>query len=180
LKPNNRILLVNQPTTNNMPTLQEHKQRVLSTRGDPKEDKGLYSELITNGNYAGSIQVEQINTITVEQINEYLRMVINIPTILSIKKVVRLIIYKRVSYYMKYHSEIINTPVREILEQYFDWLKERDDYVESSEEKKTRKRITARANAVRQELIETLYHPDRCEKMYAMYGEIWADIHMPY
>jgi len=163
-----------------MPTIQEHKQRVLSTRGNPKEERNLYSELIINSNYAGSIQVEKINTITVEQINEYLRMVIDIPTLLSINKHVRPVIYKRVSYYMKYHSEIINTPVREILEQYFDWLKERDDYVESSEDKKTRKRITARANAVRQELIETLYHPDRYMKMVATYGEVWADIHMPY
>jgi hypothetical protein len=163
-----------------MPTIQEHKQRVLSTRGNPKEERNLYSELIINSNYAGSIQVEKINTITVEEINEYLRMVINIPTLLSINKHVRPVIYKRVSYYMKYHSEIINTPVREILEQYFDWLKERDDYVESSEDKKTRKRITARANAVRQELIETLYHPDRYMKMVASYGEVWADIHMPY
>ena len=163
-----------------MPTIQEHKQRVLSIRGNPKEERNLYSELIINSNYAGSIQVEKINTITVEEINEYLRMVINIPTFLSINKHVRPVIYKRVSYYMKYHSEIINTPVRDILEQYFDWLKERDDYVESSEDKKTRKRITARAKAIKQELIETLYHPDRYQKMVASYGAVWADIHMPY
>ena len=54
-------------------------------------------------------------------------MVIDIPTLLSINKHVRPVIYKRVSYYMKYHSEIIDTPVKEILERFFDWLKERDD-----------------------------------------------------
>jgi hypothetical protein len=132
-----------------------------------------------NGNYAGSIEVEKINTITVEEINEYLRMIIDIPTFLSRKKRVRPVIYNRVSYYMKYHSEIINTPVREILEQYFDWLKERDDYVWSSEDKKTQKRIIARTKAIKQELIETLYHPDRYMRMVASYGELWADIHMP-
>ena len=164
----------------NMPTLQEHKHRILSIRGDPEEDRRLYGEVIMNGNYAGSILIDLIHTITTEDINEYLNMVIEIPTLLSIDKSKRSMIYKRVSYYMKYHSEIIDTPVKEILEQYFDWLKERDDYVWSSEDKKTRKRIIARTKAIKQELIETLYHPDRYMKMVASYGEVWADIHMPY
>jgi len=166
-----------------MLTLQEHKRRILSTRGDPKEDKLLYSELIMNGNYAGSIQVEKIDIITVEQINEYLRMVIDIPTVLSINKVVRSMIYMRVSYYMKYHNYLIDEDIEPILVQYFEWLKERDDYVESSEDKEVRierERIMNRAKAVKQEIIETLYHPDRYMKMVASYGEVWADIHMPY
>ena len=32
----------------------------------------------------------------------------------------------------------------------------------------------------RTELIEKLYHPDRYERMVNNYGEIWADIHLPY
>jgi hypothetical protein len=162
-----------------MPTIQEHKRRVISTRGDPEEDRRLYGEVIMNGNYAGSIQIEMIHIVTVEQINEYLRMVIDIPTLLSRKKRIRPDIYKRVSYYMKYHSEIIDTSIKEILEKFFDWLKERDDYVWSSEDKKTQKRIIARTKAIKQELIETLYHPDRYMRMVASYGELWADIHMP-
>jgi hypothetical protein len=84
---------------------------------------------------------------------------------------------------MGYHSDVIDQEVKEVLQQYFDWLKERDDYNESPEEEEERivkERIISRAKAVKQELIETLYHPDRCEKMYAIYGEVWADIHMPY
>ena len=34
--------------------------------------------------------------------------------------------------------------------------------------------------AFRNELLETLYHPDRYERMVATYGEVWADIHLPY
>ena len=162
-----------------MPTIEEHKQRILSTRGDPKEDISLYGALIMNRNYAGSIQVDLIHTITTEEINEYLNMVIQIPTLLSTDKKKRSMIYKRVYYYMKYYSEIIDTPIKEILERFFNWLKERDDYVGSSEDK-SQKRIMNRAKAVKQELIETLYHPDRYMKMVASYGEVWADIHMPY
>lgn len=31
----------------------------------------------------------------------------------------------------------------------------------------------------KRELIEALYHPERYEKMVKIYGEVWADIHLP-
>jgi hypothetical protein len=84
---------------------------------------------------------------------------------------------------IEYHNYLIDEDIEPILQQYFDWLKERDDYVESPEDKIVRiekERIMDRSKIVRSELIETLYHPDRYEKMVASYGEVWADIHLPY
>ena len=108
-------------------------------------------------------------------------MVIDTPTLLATDIGIRWWIHQRVSYLMKYHNYLIDEDIEPILQQYFDWLKERDDYVKSLEEIRIeRQRIMDRTMAVKQELIETLYHPDRCENMYAMYGEVWADTHMPY
>ena len=167
-----------------MPSIRDHKRCILSTEGDISVDKLYYRTLIYNQNFAGTIQEIYINRmITYEEINEYLRMVINIPTLLATQPNWRWTLRNRCSYYMLYKKDIIDTPVREILEQYFDWLKERADYVESPEDKIVRiekERITARTKAVRQEIIETLYHPDRCDRMMNEYGEIWADVHMPY
>ena len=167
-----------------MPTIQEHKQRILSTRGNVNEDKLRCTELITNNrNFAGTIDVRYIDTVTPQEINEYLHMVINVPTVLATDRYRRWLLFDRTSYYMGYHSDIINQEVKEVLQQYFDWLKERDDYNESPKEKEVRivkERIINRAKAVKQELIETLYHPDRYMKMVASYGEVWADTHMPY
>jgi hypothetical protein len=171
-----------------MPSIEEHKQRVLSTRGNVNEDKLRHSELITNnGNLAGTIDILYIDEITPQQVNEYLHMVINVPTVLAKDRYVRWLLLDRTSYYIGYHSDIIDQEVKEVLEQYFDWLKERDDYDESPEEKEMRiekERIMARCKIIskelRSELIETLYHPDRYMKMVASYGEVWADVHLPY
>jgi hypothetical protein len=160
-----------------------HKRRIVSRYTDISLDKLSYKELVYNGNFAGTIQLNMIHTITVEEINEYLRTVIEIPTILSTDVGWRWLISQRTSYYMKHNSDSIDKEVKEILGQYFDWLKERKDYVESPEDKEVRiikERNIARAKLIRGELIETLYHPDHYEKMYAIYGEIWADIHLPY
>jgi hypothetical protein len=121
-----------------MPTLQEHKQRALSTHGDIKEDKSRYTEIVMNGNLAGTIKIKYMDTIAVEEINQYLRIVIDTPTLLSTDRGIRWWIYQRVSYYMEYHNYLIDEDIEPILAQYFDWLKERDDYVESPEEKEER------------------------------------------
>jgi hypothetical protein len=164
-----------------MPTLQEHKKRIVSTHGDIKEDKSRYTEIVMNGNLAGTIKIKYMDTIAVEEINEYLRMVIEIPTLLSTNRDLRWWIYQRVSYLMKYDNYLIDEDIEPILAQYFDWLKERDDYVESADDIEERiQRISSRNKIIRPELIETLYHPDRYEKMVASYGEVWADIHLPY
>ena len=165
-----------------MPTIQEHKQRILSTRGDVEAEKLRYEDLVEiYFNFTGIFKLKYIETLDRPEINEYLRMVIDTPTLLATDIGIRWWIHQRVSYLMKYHNYLIDEDIEPILQQYFDWLKERDDYVKSLEEIRIeRQRIMDRTMAVKQELIETLYHPDRCEKMYAMYGEVWADIHMPY
>ena len=166
-----------------MTNLKDHERRILSTQGDILADKTSYKNLVFNNNFAGTMKEIYLYKITPEEINEYLRTVINIPTILARDIGWRWIIRDRSSYYMNCRSKIIDKEVKEVLEQYFDWLKQRDDYVESPEDKILRierERSTARANAVRQEIIETLYHPDRCERMMDEYGEVWADVHMPF
>ena len=167
-----------------MPSIQEHKQRILSIRGDAEADKLRHKDLVENYfNYTGTLKLKYIETLDRPEINEYLRMVIETPTLLATDIGIRWWIHQRVSYLMEYNNYLIDEDIEPILAQYFDWLKERDDYVESSEDKEVRiikERIIDRSKIVRSELIETLYHPDRCEKMYAIYGEVWADIHMPY
>jgi len=167
-----------------MLTLQEHKRRILSMRSDNEADKLRHMDLVRNNlNYTGTIKLEYMDTIRVEEINEYLRMIIEIPTLLATDTDIRWWISQRISYLMKYHNYLIDEDIEPILAQYFEWLKERDDYVESPEDKEVRiekERSIARAKLIRGELIETLYHPDRYEKMYAIYGEIWADTHLPY
>ena len=180
------FLINNQLTneTNNQATkkMLKYKRRTLYTYVDISEDKISYKNLIYNQNLAGSIQLTYIHTITPEEINQYLRMFIEIPTLLARQPFWRSTIFQRSSYYMKYRSEIIDKDVREILEQFFDWLKERNDYVESPEDKIARiekERNIARGKQIKVELIEILYHPDRYERMVASYGEIWADVHLP-
>ena len=163
--------------------MSEHKQRLLSTRGDAEADKLRYEYLVQNNfNFTGTIKLKYIETLDKPEINEYLRLVIETPTLLSTDRGIRWWIHQRVSYLMKYHNYLIDEDIEPILQQYFDWLKERDDYVESPEEKEVRierERNTARTKIICEELIETLYHPDRYEKMVASYGEIWADVHLP-
>jgi len=175
--------IFNYITKTKMTNLKDHKRRILSTRGDIETDKTSYLNLAYNNNFAGTMHEIYLHKITPEEINEYLRTVINIPTVLARNSGWRWMLHNRSSYYMSYRSNIIDKEVKEVLEQYFDWLKQRDDYVESPKDKIVRierERITARANAVRQEILEAVYHPDRCERMMNEYGEIWADIHMPY
>jgi len=172
-----------------MPTIQEYKQRVLSNN-DFNGDKQRYGDALIgdwNFTFVRVIDLTVSHTMTVEVVNKYLRMVINIPTLAATDKHMRRVLLHNVSYCMAHQSNLIHQEVKEVLEQYFDWLKERDDYVdgESPEEKKFRivkerivkQRIIDRTKLVKQELIETLYHPDRYMKMVATYGEIWADIH---
>jgi len=168
-----------------MPTIQEYKQRVLCKNHHIDEDKEHWGNVIMDINvikgtfmFIGVIDLTMRHTMTAEDVNKYLRMVINIPTMAATDKGMRRVLIHNTSYCMAHQSDIIDPELKEVLEQYFEWLKERDDYVESPEDEIVRiekERITARAKAVKQELIETLYHPDRCEKMYEIYGEIWAE-----
>jgi len=165
-----------------MPSIQEHKRRILSTRGDAEADKLRHMDLVEiYFNFTGTLKLKYIETLDRPEINEYLRMVIDTPTLLATDIGIRWWIHQRVSYLIEYHNYLIDEDIEPILERYFDWLKERDDYVESFEEIRiVKERIMDRTKLVKQELIETLYHPDRYEKMVASYGEVWADIHMPY
>ena len=158
--------------------MENHKQRIIYSEGDPSEEKTYYKNLIYRSNLAGCIQLEYIDTLTNQEINEYLRMVTQIPTLLATETRWRKVVKMRTSYFMRSHKNIIDPELKSILEHYFIWLKERKDYIETSEE--TMDRIQARAKIIHTELIETLYHPDRYDTMVATYGEVWADVHMPY
>ena len=174
-----------------MPTIQEYKHRVLSNYDLNGDKQRYYDALVGDWNFTfvGVIDLSVSHTIKKKVVNKYLRMVINIPTMAATDKHIRRVLLHNVSYCMTHQSNLIHQEVKEVLEQYFDWLKERDDYVDSElpEEKKFRivkerimkQRIIDRTKLVKQELIETLYHPDRYMKMVASYGEVWADIHMP-
>jgi hypothetical protein len=66
-------------------------------------------------------------------------------------------------------------------ERYEDWLSDQRD---AEEREQWLYHLFQIQNYVwhknlKRELIETLYHPDRYEKMTKRYGEIWADIHLP-
>ena len=175
-----------------MPTLQEHKHHVLSNNDLNGDKQRYYDALVGDWNFTfvRAIDLSVSHTINKKVVNKYLRMVINIPTLAATDKHERRVLLHNVSYCMAHQSNLIHQEVKEVLEQYFDWLKERDDYVDSEfpEEKKfsivkeriMKQRIIDRTKLVKQELIETLYHPDRYMKMVASYGDVWADTHMPY
>jgi hypothetical protein len=115
-----------------MPTIQEYKQRVLSNN-DFNGDKQRYANALMgdwNFTFVRAIDLTVSHTMTAEKVNEYLRMVIKIPTIAATDKYMRRLLIHNVSYCMAHQSHLIDQELKEVLEQYFDWLKERDDYVE--------------------------------------------------
>ena len=120
-----------------MPTIQEHKQRVLSKNHHIDEDRSHYVDVIRDinvimgtFNFIGAVNITMRHTMKVEEVNKYLRMVINIPTMAATDNLMRPLFIHHTSYFMAHQSHIIDKELKEVLEQYFDWLKERDDYVE--------------------------------------------------
>lgn len=165
-----------------MISIREHKQHIVYTKGKSFDE--VFDKYLLYNNIWYKRNFDKIyHNITSETVNGYLRMVIEIPKLLSQYQGWRFESIERSSYYIKHHSDIIDKEVKEIIEQYFDWLKEREDYVESPEDtilRIERQRISSRAKKIEVELIEKLYHPDRYERFVANYGEIWADTHLPY
>ena len=115
--------------------------------------------------------------ITPKNVNQLLTIVMEVPELVSTYPSVRVMIHNRINEMLtrNYYSNVIDKDILQSVTDYFDWLKDRSDYVEEPEI--ISERIIARTKVIRQELIEVLYHPDRYEKMIKKYGECWGDIH---
>jgi len=115
--------------------------------------------------------------ITPKNVNQLLTIIMEVPELVSTYPSVRIMIRNRVNDIIKrnYYTNLVDKDILQSITDYFEWLKQRSDYVEEPEI--IFERVKARTKAIRQELIEVLYHPGRYEKMIAMYGEVWGDIH---
>jgi hypothetical protein len=120
------------------------------------------------------------NIIKPQYANELLISIINVPEIIANSLILRSVIQTRLNEIMNHQSFIksIDKDILRAIKDYFNWLKMRPDYEDEPEV--VMKRVNTRTQLIQQELFETLYHPDRYERMTAKYGEIWADIHLPY
>ena len=118
--------------------------------------------------------------LTKNKINTLLLAIMQIPELLSYYIRLRLTVKERVDAILKHEpfQKTMRKYIRTSITEYFEWLKKRSDYVDSPDEIMTR--VQARTKSINVELIEALYHPDRYERFVAKYGEIWADIHLPY
>lgn len=115
--------------------------------------------------------------ITPKNVNQLFIIIMEVPELVSTYPSLRIIIRNRVNDIIKrnYYTNLVDKDILQSVTDYFEWLKDRSDYVEEPEI--ISERIIARTKAIRQELIEVLYHPDRYEKMIKKYGECWGDIH---
>ena len=120
-------------------------------------------------NYAGII----------ENVNEFLIHLMNIPELLSASKNLRRDFNKKVNHIFNvdYLARTIDKDVSKAIKEYFGWLKLRSDYVESEEELK--ERTVSNTKRMKKELFEKLYYPDRCDRMLLAYGDAWVDTHFP-
>ena len=119
--------------------------------------------------------------VIIENVNEFLIHLMNIPELLSASKNLRRDFNKKVNHIFNvdYLARTIDKDVSKAIKEYFEWLKLRSDYVESEEERELKERIVSNTRRMKQELFEKLYHPDRCDRMLLAYGDAWVDTHFP-
>ena len=117
--------------------------------------------------------------VIIENVNEFLIHLMNIPELLSASKNLRREFNKKVNHIfdLDYLARTIDKDVSKAIKEYFGWLKLRSDYVESEEELK--ERIVSNTKRMKVELLEAIFLPDRCDRMLLAYGDAWVDTHFP-
>ena len=120
------------------------------------------------------------NLITPMHVNDLFISLLEIPELAANHVKFRNTLKMRVNEIMEHNNfkKVLDKDIRKAIENYFQWLKMRSDYEDDPEI--IMARVKVRTNMIKQELIEVLYHPDRYDRMVETYGEIWADIHLPY
>jgi hypothetical protein len=151
-------------------TIKERCSNVIPLKNVQKEQIAALRKMLNSIN----------GTVTTSDANKVLYTIMNVPEVLAYHATFRETTLERVHQILAHDpfKDIVVPEYRKIYREYFNWLKIRSDYNDSPSEIMTR--VQSRTNALQGELIEKLYHPDRYEKMVSSYGEVWADIHLPY
>jgi hypothetical protein len=115
--------------------------------------------------------------VSFKNVNDLLIHIMNIPELISSNINLRTMFINKVNAILtnKYLPSHLNIDVIKTITDYFGWLKLRSDYVETEEERK--ERIISRTRCIKQELVEAVLHPDRCDRMLLTYGDVWVDTH---
>ena len=124
-----------------------------------------------------NIVIQWNHRINVYNINPLLYTIMNSPELIANYVDVRNIIFTKVNQLINhdYYLDKIDKDILKAIKEYFSWLKMRSDYVDTEEEMKVR--IVSRTKSIKQELLDAYFHPDRCDRMLASYGDIWVDVH---
>ena len=124
-----------------------------------------------------NIVIQWNHRINVYNINRLLYTIMNSPELIANYVDVRNIIFTKVNQLINhdYYLDKIDKDILKAIKEYFSWLKMRSDYVDTEEEMKVR--IVSRTKSIKQELLDAYFHPDRCDRMLASYGDIWVDVH---